>query len=112
MQKDIIWSDLCLRSITPEELRNFEELHRGDPKKVFYNFRCRDKDMISPQGSVSYEWMEDTSLPTGWKIKRGINCTYYLRWPLTSKYLNLAHYNCPAQPVKSSSLREGLLFNT
>ena len=39
--------------------------------------------MIFSQGSVSYEWMEDASLPTGWKIKRGINCTYYLRWPAT-----------------------------
>ena len=83
MQKDIICSDLCLRSITPEELRNFEELHRGDPKKVFYHFRCRFEERIFPQGSVSYEWMEDASLPTGWKIKKGINCTYYLRWPLT-----------------------------
>ena len=34
---------------------------------------------IFPKGSVSYEWMEDASLPTGWKIKKGINCTYYLR---------------------------------
>ena len=41
MQKDTIGSDLCLRSIKPEELRNFEELHRGDPKKVFYHFRYR-----------------------------------------------------------------------
>ena len=83
MQKDIICSDICLRSITPEELRNFEELHRGDPKKVFYHFPCRFEERIFPQGSVSYEWMEDASLPTGWKIKKGINCTYYLRWPLT-----------------------------
>ena len=82
MQKDTIGSDLCLRSIKPEELRNFEELHRGDPMKVFYHFRCKSEEMIFPQGSVSYEWMEDASLPTGWKIKKGINCTYYLRWLL------------------------------
>ena len=82
LQKDTIGSDLCLRSIKPEELRNFEELHRGDPMKVFYHFRCKSEEMIFPQGSVSYEWMEDASLPTGWKIKKGINCTYYLRWLL------------------------------
>ena len=32
------------------------------------------------QGTMSYEWKEDASLPTGWKLKNGVNCTYFLRW--------------------------------
>ena len=51
-------------------------------RRSFITFVTDLRKMIFSQGSVSYEWMEDASLPTGWKIKKGINCTYYLRWLL------------------------------
>ena len=65
LQKDTICSDLCLRSITPEELRNFEELHRGDPKKVFYHFRYRfeKNDFLT---GFSELWVDGGRKPAHW----------------------------------------------
>ena len=71
LQKDIICSDLCLRSITPEELRNFEELHRGDPNKVFYHFRWRFEERFSHRVQWAMSGWRTQACPLAGRSRRG-----------------------------------------